>query len=266
MRSKPRISTAKSAGEVEPVGSLERASNVAFESKALLESLGVLDDLVSRDGLVSHRAALLDYQRSVMRKLATLHGNDIEAVAQRALSGPEWAKRFPGSRSTSDLVLPFRTGVNAFIASMQAGGAKVVVSATLRPPERAWLMYYSWKIGKGEIDADDVPPKAGIDIEWNHGNAAKSRQAAQKMAAAYGIAATPASPHSPSRHITGQAIDMTISWKDALVLKDGNGQSVTITSAPRDGTNLELVKVGAAFGVIKAKFGHDDPHWSTDGH
>lgn len=59
---------------------------------------------------------------------------------------------------------------------------------------------------------------------------------------------------------------MTISWKDALVLKDGNGQSVTITSAPRDGTNLELVKVGAAFGVIKAKFGHDDPHWSTDGH
>lgn len=159
MRSKPRISTAKSAGEVEPVGSLERASNVAFESKALLESLGVLDDLVSRDGLVSHRAALLDYQRSVMRKLATLHGNDIEAVAQRALSGPEWAKRFPGSRSTSDLVLPFRTGVNAFIASMQAGGAKVVVSATLRPPERAWLMYYSWKIGKGEIDADDVPPK-----------------------------------------------------------------------------------------------------------
>lgn len=251
------------SGVVSPVTT---ASGAAQESKTLLESLGVLDDLMSRDGLASHRHVFLNYQRSVMRQLAALHGRSPEVVAQTTLSGPEWVTRFPDTHSTADLVLPFRTGVIGFIASMQEGGAKIITSSTLRPPERAWLMYHAWKIANDEEAPDDVPPGPGIDIEWNHGDIVKSRQAAQKMVAAYGIKASPASPRSPSRHITGEAIDMTISWKDALSLKDGNGKSVTIVSKPRNGTNPELVKVGATFGVVKAKFGRDDPHWSTDGH
>ncbi|MDR6202505.1 hypothetical protein [Paraburkholderia graminis] len=59
---------------------------------------------------------------------------------------------------------------------------------------------------------------------------------------------------------------MTISWKGALKLTDGKGKQVTIDSAPRDGTNPDLSKVGLSFGVVKALFSGDPPHWSSDGH
>ena len=54
----------------------------ALESKTLLESLGVLDDLIGKSGLVSQRRTLMKFQRSVMRQLATLHGENPELVAQ----------------------------------------------------------------------------------------------------------------------------------------------------------------------------------------
>jgi hypothetical protein len=37
-----------------------------------------------------------------------------------------------------------------------------------------------------------------------------------------------------------------------------------IASGPRDGSNPELIKVGATFGVMKLV--SDPPHWSDDGH
>jgi hypothetical protein len=38
----------------------------------------------------------------------------------------------------------------------------------------------------------------------------------------------------------------------------------SITGGPRDGSNPELIKVGATFGVMKLV--SDPPHWSDDGH
>ena len=38
------------------------------------------------------------------------------------------------------------------------------------------------------------------------------------------------------------------------------------TTTPRDGMNEILATVGATYGVIKAAFANDPPHWSNDGH
>jgi hypothetical protein len=57
---------------------------------------------------------------------------------------------------------------------------------------------------------------------------------------------------------------MTISWNGTLNIRDFNGQMHSITGGPRDGSNPELIKVGATFGVMKLV--SDPPHWSDDGH
>ena len=150
----------------------------------------------------------------------------------------------------------------------------MVISATLRPLQRASLMYYAYNIADGSLDPTDpkqVPAIAGVDIQWVHldptgqPDLAASQAAAQAMVQAYDIAFEPASPETPSRHIDGLAIDMTISWEGNLAIVDGNGTMQTISSGPQNGErNADLHQVGSSFGVIKLI--SDPPHWSSDGH
>src|SRR5260370_386030 len=63
-----------------------------------------------------------------------------------SLSGAQWVNQFPTSASTDTLVQPLRGNVNRFIAALNAAGAPVHISATLRPPRRAYLMHYSYRI------------------------------------------------------------------------------------------------------------------------
>jgi hypothetical protein len=57
---------------------------------------------------------------------------------------------------------------------------------------------------------------------------------------------------------------MTISWGGTLNIRDFNGKVHAIASGPRNGSNPDLIAVGATFGVIKLVT--DPPHWSDDGH
>ena len=57
---------------------------------------------------------------------------------------------------------------------------------------------------------------------------------------------------------------MSISWSGRLSVRDFDGTVHYVMSEPRDGTNPELAKIGASFGVIKLV--SDRPHWSDDGH
>ncbi len=116
-------------------------------------------------------------------------------------------------------------------------GAQVTISATKRPEERAYLMHWSWMIAKGHYDASKVSAKAGVNINWWHGDQAKSEAAAQEMVDGYGINNLQVAPSLKSRHIEGNAIDMSISWSDSLKIKNADGTDVSITSTPRDGTN-----------------------------
>lgn len=177
------------------------------------------------------------------------------------LSGPIWVQRFPTSRSTADLTREFGSAVDNFIAALQAGGASIKIAATLRPPERAYLMHYSWHIGRGKIHAQDVPEMAGVDIDWVHRDSrgrpsnTASQHAALGMSGLYGIVHPPA---LQSRHTEGRAIDMTISGYASKTFSDADGTATRVRNAS------ELYALGATFGVIKLV--NDKPHWSDDGH
>jgi len=177
------------------------------------------------------------------------------------LSGPIWVNRFPTSTRVSDLTANFSASVEAFIGSLEAGGARVSIAATYRPPERAFLMHYSWRLGHGEIVATNVPSMAGVDIDWVHRdrqgrpNATASRAAAAGMAGLYGIEYAPS---LSTRHTQRRAIDMTITQYTGKTFADADGIETRVRTAS------ELYALGRTFGVIKLVV--DRPHWSDDGH
>lgn len=197
------------------------------------------------------------------------------------LSGPAWARRFPESRSLSDLATPFRGDVTRFIAAMTHAGIAERTLDTLRPPERAYLMHYSWLIAKKKIDPRNVPafaPKRGqatVDICWVHASApgvpdlAASVSAAQQMVRAFGIdPRLKVAPALNSLHTRGLAIDMATTWNGQdITILDADGHPVTIDTVPHDGANSQLIAVGATYGVIHLQPASNDPnHWSVNGH
>jgi hypothetical protein len=183
----------------------------------------------------------------------------------KQLSGASWVAKFPDAGTTSSLDASFRPGCQSFIAALQSAGAIATINSTRRPAERAYLMHFSWRIHKRTLNPENVPPKAGVDIEWVHRkpdgsiDLAKSRSAATAMVNRYDIAFQPA---LNSHHVMGKAIDMTVSWSGTLNVARKEGTKVAI-AAPRNGSNLTLRRVGKSYGVIKHPT--DPPHWSVDG-
>ena len=184
------------------------------------------------------------------------------------LSGPDWVSKFPTSKSTDDLVEPFRTNAKRFISALQAAHASVIVSDTYRPVERAYLMHFAWEIARNNKLPAEVPPQTGVDIQWVHPDAsgqpdlAASKAAAEQMVQKYGMKAEAV---LVSRHTQRLAVDMTISWQGDLTIATADGSLTTITSLPRTGAdNIDLRAVGKSYGVIKLV--SDAPHWSSDGH
>jgi hypothetical protein len=197
------------------------------------------------------------------------------------LSGPSWVSRFPGSDLVSDLSGSFRQHVTDFISAMQLAGITVTVINTLRRPEQAYLMHYSWLIAKGQIDPAAVPPfapgpgRGPVSICWQHTDPsgaedlAASAVAAKGMVRGYhispGLAVAPA---LDSLHTEGLAIDMTTTWSNArITIVDGTGHPVTISTTSHNGLNSGLIAVGATYGVIHYLNAAADPtHWSANGH
>src|SRR5918999_1625190 len=103
------------------------------------------------------------------------------ATGIRMTSGIEWISKFPGSRSIDDLEPVFRRRVKRFIYALKQAGAAVRISSTFRPPERAYLMHWSWKIVKQNYDPRLTPPMKNVNISWWHGDITKSKKAAQEM-------------------------------------------------------------------------------------
>jgi hypothetical protein len=188
-------------------------------------------------------------------------------------SGRAWVGRFPTSASVADCAQPFRDKLNAFLAALQAAGANVNIAATLRPPQRAYLMHWCWSIVKQKTDPRTIPPRDDVAIAWAHADAQgnfdpiASVAAAEDMVEAYGMQALNVAPALQSNHISGTAVDMAISWNGTLAIARQDGSSVQIASLPRSGMNPDLKTVGASYGVIKFVGGASDmPHWSADGH
>ena len=194
-------------------------------------------------------------------------------AAPREPSGVAWVARFPTSASVDDCVEPFRAHVTDFIAALRAAGATVKVSATLRPPQRAYLMHWCWCIVKGLADPRTVPVRNDVGIAWAHVDAQgvfdrdASVAGARAMVDAYGMQNLRVAPALESRHIDGLAVDMNIGWTGTLQIKIRNGTAVQVAGEPRTGMNPDLRVVGATYGVIKFVGGDTDPpHWSDNGH
>ncbi|HKX33231.1 MAG TPA: peptidoglycan-binding protein [Blastocatellia bacterium] len=186
--------------------------------------------------------------------------------SKKELSGGAWVSRFPTSRSVEDLAQPFRDNVKRFLAALAEAGVKPTMNATLRPPERAYNMHWSWKIAKGYSDGQGIPPYPGVNIVWWHGSAEASRRAAQEMMDGYSTGHSQIAPSLTSNHIQGNAVDMTIGWNGNLRIRKANGQYVTITSAPRTGVNPDLIEVGKSYNVFHIDPPDSDvPHWSYNG-
>ncbi len=181
-------------------------------------------------------------------------------------AGLSWIAKFPTRKDTAACISPFRENLEAFLAALHAAHATVTISATLRPRERAYLMQGAWDIAHGK-DPTTVPPMAGVDIDWAVRDGAgtpdldAARKIAQGMVKAYAIKVRPV---LNSLHITGEAVDMDITWNGSLQIADKDGKSHTIAGLPCDGTNPDLAKIGASYGVIKLV--SDPPHWSINGH
>lgn len=174
------------------------------------------------------------------------------------LSGPEWCSEFPTSTSVDDLADPFRRCVVRFLNALRDAGAETQVSATYRPPERAYLMHYAAMIGHGQ-DPAAIPAMARVDIDWSHaGDIEAARSAAAAMAKGYGIVYPAA---LVSRHTQRLAIDMDVSWKNVIHVIDGQGIVVPIDNYTG---RTVLHGIGKSYGVIKLL--SDPPHWSSDGH
>ena len=197
------------------------------------------------------------------------------------LSGRSWVSQFPGSDLVSDLSGTFRQDVTDFISAMRRAGITVTVTGTRRPPERAYLMHYSWLIDKGKIDPADVRPfapgpgRAPVRICWQHTDSrgaedrAASVEAAREMVSGYQISPSLAvAPALSSLHTRGLAIDMTMTWsKASITIACRRGHRVRISTTPRSGLNSRLIAVGATYGVIHYFSVAADPvHWSVSGH
>jgi len=190
-------------------------------------------------------------------------------------SGTEWVPIYPGSKLVSDLTEPFKTNVTEFIAALEAGGAAVKIAATYRPPQRAYLMHYAWRVGLEGMDPLLVPPYDGpapnVAVCWAHHDAlgsfdaSASKAAASKMVSLFQIGHKPGhKPAFPTTHSLGQAIDMQVTWTGTLAIHAKGASTPTlITSLPQSGLNPELHAIGATYGVIKLV--KDPPHWSLFG-
>lgn len=189
----------------------------------------------------------------------------------KTFSGKSWVAwadiHAVNSEDLDDLVEPFRANAKGFIAALEAAGATVAVSATLRPAKRAYLFHYSWLIGLGKLKPKAAKAKLGVDIEWDHGDAAKSKAGALEMIRGFGLAVPPNSLVAPavdSNHIAGKAIDMSIAWTGELEVAKKDGKTVKVPFVDNANKNTRLHAVGASYGLKKHLT--DKPHWSVDGH
>lgn len=171
-------------------------------------------------------------------------------------AGPQWCARFPTSTFLGDLTQPFRDNAGNFIGALRQAGALVTISATFRPPERAYLMHWCCMIANSGQDPAHVPPMPGVDIDWTcRGDTTAARAAAKNMMARYNIAFPAA---LVSRHTQRRAVDMTIRFDGSIQVRDQMGEAHSCSS------QQALVPIGASYGVIK--LASDPPHWSDDGH
>ncbi|HEY3902848.1 MAG TPA: hypothetical protein VGM14_02925 [Streptosporangiaceae bacterium] len=181
----------------------------------------------------------IDVSANVTTGMCTLQPGSLSftllACTSSQLSGPSRASRFPDSNSVSDLAPAFGKDVTAFATAMKHAGITVRTLSTLRPPERAYLMHYSWLVAKRKLSPLKVPGFAAskkhppVGICWVHATAhgtskPQSMAAASKLAAAFHVASMGTTPTLTSLRTEGEAIVMSTTWTSRrFTIKNASG-------------------------------------------
>jgi uncharacterized protein YgiM (DUF1202 family) len=191
-----------------------------------------------------------------------------QAAANVQRSGANWvsiatASGWTNSTEFSALDPSWGPRAEAFVTGLRAAGAQVHITAGLRHPNRAFLMHYAWGVAHGQYtpaQGNAACRGRGINIEWDHGNAAASRAAAQALVNAFGLVHQAS---ITSNHVHGLAIDMEISGLPASITM--NGQTYTTRRGASGAAAAEsVVPIGRGMGVIWFGAG-DRVHWSHNG-
>ncbi|WER21134.1 hypothetical protein P2E05_13620 [Providencia stuartii] len=215
---------------------------------------GNSDGKITRNELLVRLNRLISEGQQLINNCTCFAEQD-NTIKIKEPSGVHWVSRFPTSVDVNDLTPDFSSSVTRFIQAIRDAGGNVRISATFRPPERAYLMHYAYAISRENFDPSKVPEKEGVNIDWTHnGDLASAKKAAQQMDRAYVIKYKPS---LTSRHTQRRAIDMTITNIIGKSLINGSGANVPIKNLKN------LFDAGASFGVIKLVV--DEPHWSDDG-
>ena len=266
-------------------GGVNQSADVKEVQGLLNRNIGRLTPLapLRADGVIGPAtiSAIEEFQRRILGLpkpdgLVDPGGKTLQALSA-APSGPaktksgqlwvSWANvHAANSNSIEDLSEPFRANAKAFIKALEAAGAKVGITTTRRHTNRAYLFHWSWLISQGKSKASAATARAGVDIQWDHGNDVASKAGAQEMVNGFGLAVPPKSDKPPSltsNHIEGRAIDMAITWTGTLKVAKKDGTLVEVPGGLTANANTKLHGVGASYGVKKLL--KDEPHWSDDG-
>jgi Putative peptidoglycan binding domain len=204
------------------------------------------------------------------------------AAAAKNLSGTtfDWVAwsdtNAADSKATADLEEPFKTNFGIFKEMLEDAGAVCNVTLTKRSDKRAYLCHWAWKIAKGDRKSAEIPPMEGVDIDWVHKDdegkpdEAKSKKAAEDMAAAFGVDALRRPPLLTDHYVRGQSADMTVTWAGTITLYrlrkhsaalvaslaalKVSADSVTenVTSNPKDASNPDLIRIARSYKVYRS--------------
>ncbi len=184
------------------------------------------------------------------------------AAGGERLSGAHWVEKYRTEPTLDLLVEPFKSNISSFIAMLRSNQSRVAISATYRAPQRAWLMHWAWMIATGKIKyakLNSISNPLKLDIVWDHGDEASSREAARAMVSGYHMAHVAA---LSSRHTEGRAVDITIRRLPEILKIDKQEYPIGVAKAD---ANEALWFVGEHLFSVK-KLASDPPHWSDDGH
>ena len=113
-------------------------------------------------------------------------------------------------------------------------------------------MHWCCMVGNTGQDPHSVPPMNGVNIDWAHGGAGGGQKDDGGISDRF--SGSPDQPPYPALcHRHDHRLEGT------LKITDLNGQSHSICTGPRNGSNPQLIAVGKTFAVIKLV--SDPPHW-----
>jgi hypothetical protein len=203
---------------------------------------------------------------------------------EERLSGAHWNKiatdRWGGATpNIAELESGFGSDLQKFMDMLRANNIKPKLTSAFRPKQRSYLFHWCLEVANGRMAPKDVPTMEGVEINWDHGNEAKSRQAAQALAVSFGLVGVAA---LTSNHNSGLAADMVMDFKgnttNTITYKIGSRtvtRTIKVDDEAIDGeknakkviSNIgarEFSKAGADFGVKRA-IDNDIVHWSRSG-